>query len=144
MPSSRPFEPLPGVIAKCLDATILKEAVAFCGRSGKRQAVEMRLLPDRPVKGLAHCVQPSAREGACRWPTTPSSSRRWREEKTLKVIEMDLNHMQLKMQPKHCHNTEQTLNHEWIFGKAQDLRKQNGAVHSGRRHATLSLCGLMT
>ena len=31
---------------------------------------------------------------------------------------MDLDRMLLKMKPKHGHDTEQTLNHKWIFGCA--------------------------
>ena len=40
------------------------------------------------------------------------------EDKMRKVISMDLNRMLLKMKPKHGHDTEQTLNHKWIFGCA--------------------------
>ena len=66
------------------------------------------------------------------------------EAKKREAISMYFKRMLHKLNPEQHATTEQTLNHEWIFGKAQDLRKQNGAVHSGRRHATLSLCGLMT
>ena len=37
------------------------------------------------------------------------------EGKTLKVIKMNLNRMLLRRNLKHRYNTEQTLNHEWIF-----------------------------
>jgi hypothetical protein len=108
---------------------LLSEEMSSCRRTEESVAAI-----STGEKGLAPYAQPSAlavkRDSP--WETNPLHvprlapqmvdralfQQKFVEDKTRKVISMDLNRMLLKMKPKHGHDTEQTLNHKWIFGCA--------------------------